>query len=210
VKQVIPGTIAACDGRMKRGDRILSVNGHSTSSLTNKEALQVLKDSGSHVTIFVSRKIGRQSSLPATPMTSTLQRGQGSSHVGSRKCSKNACLQCSKQHQTLKGGKSTLPRKIKGGMNGVYLVEVYKGPTGLGLQLQGSTDASMPIKVKAVLSGGPAFKSGKICVGNEIIEVNGVSFESLSQQEALKVMKDLPQGKVSIILRDHLASSSTD
>jgi len=31
VKQIIPGTIAARDGRMKRGDRILSVNGHSMS-----------------------------------------------------------------------------------------------------------------------------------------------------------------------------------
>jgi len=34
--------------------------------------------------------------------------------------------------------------------------------------------------------------------------------ESLSQQDALKVMKDLPQDKVSIILRDHLASSFMD
>jgi len=103
----------------------------------------------------------------------------------------------------LRGGRSTLPRKIKGGKNGVHLVEVHKGPIGLGLQLQGSMDASTPIKVKAVLSGGPAFKTGKIQVGNEIIEVNRISFESLSQQDAVKVMKELPQGKVSIILRDH-------
>jgi len=180
------------------------------SSLTNKEALQVLKDSGSHVTIFISRKVGRRTSLPAIPVISTLRRGQGSSDEGSRECSRDTCSQYFKRHHTLKGGRSTLPRKIKGGMNGVYLVEVYKGPAGLGLQLQGSTDASTPIKVKAVLPGGPAFKSGKIHVGNEIIEVNRVSFESLSQQDALKAMKDLPQGKVSIILRDHLASCSTD
>ena len=43
------------DGRARKGDTILSVNGKSFKGLTNNEALQFLKDTPRHVTIVLSR-----------------------------------------------------------------------------------------------------------------------------------------------------------
>lgn len=244
VKQVISDGVAAQDGRIKRGDRIISVNGFSVTGLSNKQALQKLKEAGDHVTLVMSRKVGRRASRATTPSASamvsgdasrtesrrvspqrspkTAHRKASSSDEGSREGSRGTSPQRARRHTrrksvtahgevlTFTDHKSTLPRKIKGAKFGVQLVELHKGPTGLGMQIQGSADAQSQITVKAVLRGGSAFRSGKIHAGDEILEVNGTSFEKLSQQEAHKIMKELPQGKVSIILRDHKAILETE
>lgn len=240
---MVPSGAAARDGRIKTGDRITAVNDQSLNGLSNKQALQKLKDAGDHVTLKIARKVGRRASRATTPLASarhsihgsgdtscvesrrmspqrsprgTLRRGHGagSSDEGSREGSRGTSPQHNRRHRrrqsvsaqgevlTFRGNRSTLPRKIKGAREGVHLVELHKGPTGLGLQLQGSVDATTPIFVKAVLRGGPAYKSDKIHVGDEVIEVNGIPFENMSQQDALKTVKNLPQGKVSMILRD--------
>ena len=109
---------------------------------------------------------------------------------------------------TLTDNKNTLPRKLHGAKVGVHVVELHKGPTGLGIQLHGGTDGTTPITVKVVLRGGSADKSHMIHEGDHILEVNKTSFERFSQLEAMKFMKSLPQGKVSIILRDHKVSQT--
>lgn len=159
-----------------------------------------------------SRKMSPQRSPRATYRRARAT--TGSSDEGSREGSRASSPQPTKKHHrrgsvtaqgevlTFRDNKSTLPRKIRGAKKGVHLIELHKGPTGLGLQLQGSMDGSTPITVKAVLRGGPAFKSGKMRVGDEIIEVNGISFEKMNHSDAVKTMKGLPQGKVSIILRE--------
>ena len=233
VKQVLPDGVASHDGRIKKGDRIISVNGCDVAGLTNKEALLKLKEAGDRVILITTRKIrrstqhsrqassanshavSRMSPEHSPKLTRRKGYGTGSSDEGSREGSCTASPRHSRKHQrrlsvtthgevlTFRDQKSTLPREIKGDKSGVHLVELHKGPTGLGLQLQGSSDPKTPITVKAVLKGGPASRSGKIHERDEVIEVNGTSFENMSYQEALKVMKSLPQGKISIILRNH-------
>lgn len=168
-----------------------------------------------------SRAESRRWSPQRSPRTST-KRGYatGSSDEGSRDGSRGASPQSSRRHKrreslTVQGEvllfrdkQSTLPRKLRGDKVGVHVVELHKGPTGLGMQLHGGMDGTIPIKVKVVLRGGPADKSHKIHEGDQILEVNGTSFENFSQQEALKFMKGLPQGKVSIIIRDHKVSQT--
>ena len=43
VHKVIPGTLADRDGRIQKGDRVLSINGKSTKGVTHREALSILK-----------------------------------------------------------------------------------------------------------------------------------------------------------------------
>jgi C-terminal processing protease CtpA/Prc len=40
---VIPGTLADKDGRIQKGDRVLSINGKSTKGVTHRDALATLK-----------------------------------------------------------------------------------------------------------------------------------------------------------------------
>ena len=233
--------IAFKDGRIKRGDRIVSVNDNSLSGLTNKEGLLLLKNSGDRVTLKLVRKIGRRTSCAPTPMASALQsrrssgdqskegslptsrpqtppkrlsqRRRGSaenSKEGSKASSPPSSRHWRRQSITNVGTesrKATLPRTLKSTV-GVKVVDLRKGPTGLGMQLMGGSDTTNPVTVKEVFPGGPAHKSARIRAGDVILEANGISFETLSHDEAIKTMKGFPQGKVSIILRDRTATLS--
>lgn len=55
VHRVLAHSIADKDGRVQRGDRILSINGRSTKSLTHRESLAVLKQPRSEIVLVVSR-----------------------------------------------------------------------------------------------------------------------------------------------------------
>ena len=43
VHKVIVGSLADKDGRIQKGDRVLSINGRSTKGVTHREALSILK-----------------------------------------------------------------------------------------------------------------------------------------------------------------------
>lgn len=81
-------------------------------------------------------------------------------------------------------------------------MDLHKGPTGLGMKVNGGPDGVTPITVKEVLKGGAADKCHNIHEGDEILEVNKTSFENYNKKQAMDFIKALPQGKVSIILRD--------
>ena len=40
---MIVGSLADRDGRIQKGDRVLSINGRSTKGITHREALSILK-----------------------------------------------------------------------------------------------------------------------------------------------------------------------
>lgn len=240
VKKVLPDSVAGRNGQLKRGDRIVSVNGNSLERASNKRATELLKNAGDHVILVVARKIGRRISTVTTPFESrrtsrhgsgenTRQGSKGSSPQQSRRLLKvpssgensqdesrgQTPPTTARRHNRRKSlgqsgevlafrERSTLPRKV-GSKIGVRLVELHKGPTGLGMQIQGGKDRDCPITVKMVISGGVAHKSGKIHPGDVIIEANCISFENLTHAEALKTLKGFPQGQVSLIIRDRTA-----
>ncbi len=226
--------VAHKDGRLKRGDRILTVNGQSLSGLANKDALKLLKEAGLDVTLVIARKIGRRTSTMTSPYISKIhsRRGSGdhsqqSSTGGSKQSSPHSTRKRKlSSGENSKGGsrgsspkpstrrhsrkpsttdRKTLPRQLSSTI-GVKVVELQKGPTGIGMQLQGGKEgANVPVTVKSVFPGGAAYKSAKIRKGDVILEANGISFEQISHDEAITTMKGFPQGKVTLILRDRNA-----
>lgn len=87
----------------------------------------------------------------------------------------------------------------------VFEVELVKDPT-LGLGITGGVDGENGIKpgdpgyhVYKVMEGYPAHKSGKIAVGDKLLEVNGVDISSLSNQESLALLMG-PEQHVSLLL----------
>ena len=275
VKEVVPCGVAARHGGIKKGDCILSVNGHSLVDKSMAEALEILREAGDHVTLVISRVIDKRTTkTPSSPLgPSAANKGESPDMVGVSRPLPNArnyakhtqgasqgtpsqhseykptsmdyskveswrmSLQWSPQNiysgetseprstmltpkqkrkkyasrdpqgkvLTFTDPQSTLPRKISGNKVGVYLVELNKGrhEGWVGLQLAGSEVAysGTPVIVKAVLRGSSAYRSGKIHVGDKVIEVNGVSFEDMSVREAVAFMRNLPEGKVSMIMR---------
>ncbi|XP_048583633.1 uncharacterized protein LOC5517610 isoform X2 [Nematostella vectensis] len=55
VRHVVPLGVAAKDGRIRKGDRVLSVNGRSTKGLTHQEVLNLLQNLPRRVVLVVSR-----------------------------------------------------------------------------------------------------------------------------------------------------------
>ena len=254
MKRVLPDGLVHRDGRIRRGDRIVSVNGKSFADLANKEALLLLKNSGDTVTFEVARRIGRRSSQAPSPISSQLQsrRSSGESTreppspvLGHRRTVKrrdssgsegapptppnvpappgtlrrrreslSAAYTSSTEDEdtlgvpmTVRGKTATMPRKLSSTV-GIKIVELHKGPTGLGMQIRGGSDVNLPITVKVVFPGGPAHKSGKVHPGDVIIEVNNESFENITHKEAIDKLKSFPQGKVSLLVRDRTATLS--
>ena len=95
---------------------------------------------------------------------------------------------------------ASLPRDI-GPRHGVKLVELVKGPTGLGMKIVGGKDQPKPFIVRDVFPGGSAAKSGQVFKHDQILEVNGRSFDNLTHREAIEYLKTVPPGKVQMLLR---------
>ena len=99
---------------------------------------------------------------------------------------------------------SSVAGRLGQSSQGIKVVELHKGPTGLGMHLKGSLtkETAFPIVIKEVLPGGVAYKSGQVHIGDILLEANGIPMEAITQSEAIKTIKGLPQGTVRLTLLD--------
>lgn len=216
VKNIVKGSLADKDGRLQQGDKLLSVNGVSLSNVTNREALQILRNAGNHISIVAVRYVGVDK-LKGTPLSSTvpsLTSSRNQSPRASRKALHDPIPEIptprrkmSKHFQPGKSTKSTsslhesghqtLPRDY----GTVKAIELRKGAQGLGMQLIGGIDVNKPVTVKEVFPGGAAHQSGKIRRGDQVLEINGKSFAPLTHREVIELIKNEPEGKVTLLVK---------
>ena len=60
---MITGSIADRDGRIRKGDRVLSINGKIIKGATHREALDILKSPRAEVVLVLSRPIQQSASI---------------------------------------------------------------------------------------------------------------------------------------------------
>ncbi|MPC35079.1 PDZ domain-containing protein 2 [Portunus trituberculatus] len=65
-----------------------------------------------------------------------------------------------------------------------------------------------PMDSKSLISGGAADKGGILKVGDELVSVNAVDVTGMARIEAWNFLKKLPDGTVTLVLRQKLDSSS--
>ncbi|CAK9290159.1 unnamed protein product [Gordionus sp. m RMFG-2023] len=69
-------------------------------------------------------------------------------------------------------------------------IELYKGTRGFGFSIRGGAEfENMPLYVYGIADSGPADKDGKLKVGDEILEINGIKTHMLSHCQALELIK---------------------
>lgn len=73
----------------------------------------------------------------------------------------------------------------------VHPVQLQKVNGSLGLNIIGGIELG-GIYVKTMAAEGPASLSGKINIGDRILEINGQSLEGLSRQEAVNILRTAP------------------
>ena len=177
IKGLVPGGLVEKDGRLKIGDRLISVNGNSSIELSYKDVVQLITSAEDPLTLVVKRHAQSATNRPGNPLVEVRR--------GNTETSYSPATLARIQQKNLK------------------VVEVVKGPTGLGMMVAGSdTKPYTPIIVKDIIRLGPADKTGQIFQGDVILKVNAVHFGSIGVSEAKAMLKELPQGPVELLLKE--------
>jgi hypothetical protein len=211
VHKVIPGTLADRDGRIQKGDRVLSINGRSTKGVTHREALSILKAPRAEVVLVLSR------SRSVTPAENGASYNSSAASSGDYAASYSYVnLGSSRPPKILESpldSKSLLSdlKFVDAPRGAPMTVVLKKEGTGLGFSLEGGKDSSLgdrPLTIKKIFTGGAADKSQVLRVGDEIIAVNSNDCTRMSRIEAWNFMKKLTDGTANIIVRQKLADKS--
>ncbi|XP_007902819.2 tyrosine-protein phosphatase non-receptor type 13 [Callorhinchus milii] len=191
IKAIIPGGAADIDNQIRKGDRLLEVDGISLQGITHKQAIECLKNTGQVVRLVLER--GQQ---PAATGSNTPESEQELVLTVTSQWNEDEYPEVSKA--------TTLPiipkdddfttdagttfevrlRKNSGGLGFSFLQMTYpniEDPGGGGL-----------VRIKKLFPGQPAEESGQIKVGDVILAVNGAVVQGLSYQEVLHLLRGAP------------------
>ena len=71
-----------------------------------------------------------------------------------------------------------------------YAVELGRGVRGFGFSIRGGREFhSMPLFVLRIAVDGPAAADGRLRVGDQIVEINGVNTKNMTHAEAIELIK---------------------
>ncbi|XKL68127.1 hypothetical protein PGB90_003618 [Kerria lacca] len=203
IKNILPKGAAVEDGRLKCGDRLLSVNGMDLSGKTQDDVVAELRSvpMGGKVKMVVSRQEdvhmkpehGDEMEVPvggASMNTNMLAKQESDTVDSAKKISSQGVDQSSifpwrqreiltfdvPVHDTEKAG---LGISVKG-----------KTSTSNGQkQNSGETTVDMGIFINSVINGGAASKDGRLRTNDQLLNVNGVSLLGLSNSSAMDTLR---------------------
>ncbi|XP_069782631.1 tyrosine-protein phosphatase non-receptor type 13 isoform X3 [Narcine bancroftii] len=152
VKAIIPGGAAEADGRIRKGDRVLSVNDISLEGATHKQAVETLRSTGQVVNLLLERGQLPAGSVhaPVTPQCTLPSAANGASEpVNKQEQGTNLMLSSAKDH--------TFTEDVPGYCRNA-------------------------VRIKKLFPGQPAAECGKINVGDIVLQVNDIPLKGLSKQ----------------------------
>ncbi|XP_078318993.1 multiple PDZ domain protein-like isoform X4 [Crassostrea virginica] len=175
ISDIVKGGTAEADGRLMQGDQILAVNKEDMRNATQEYAAAVLKTLMGKVSLTVGR----------------LKAG---SRASSRKNSTPG--------SALKKSESSVSNKSKGGKHSkshsedishIRIVELEHDLTGsLGLSIAGGIGSSIgdtAVIIANMSPAGPAAKSQKLKIGDQILSINEVQLDGMSHDEVVQLLK---------------------
>ncbi|KAL6489430.1 hypothetical protein MHYP_G00031710 [Metynnis hypsauchen] len=178
VHRVFPYGAAGQEGSIQEGDQVLSINGTALHNSAHWEVLRTLRKA----------------------------RGRGMAVVVLRRGTIAEA-----QHSTKDGLQQPAVKPVWSGVSvfppagSRVRVSLTKSNSDLGFSLEGGVGSSLgdkPLTVQRLFQGGPI---GKLCPGDELLEIQGQSLGNLRRLEAWNLIKKLPPGPVEVLLyRPHL------
>ncbi|KAL4640297.1 multiple PDZ domain protein-like [Arapaima gigas] len=175
VTDIIEGGLAETDGRLRKGDQILSVNGVDVRTTAEESVIALLKCCTGKIMMEVARfNPGPSSSETTVPV------GSQNSETGS-------------YEDTAYSWSADRSFQKSDGCLAIRTVSFSKGDTdSLGISVTGGLGSSLgdvPIFIAAMHPAGLAARSQTLEVGDRILSVNGVSIESLSHTDAAAMLE---------------------
>ncbi|XP_067846546.1 tyrosine-protein phosphatase non-receptor type 13 isoform X2 [Heptranchias perlo] len=196
VKAIIPGGAAEADGRIKKGDRVLSVNGIYLEGATHKQAVETLRSTGQVVNLLLEK-----GQLPATSVHAPVTPQCTPPSAGNQN---EPCESSGKQELVTKLVPSTAKDYTFVVDGNIFTVKLLKGSSGLGFSfIEGNEivpeHCRNVVRIKKLFPGQPAAECGKINVGDVILQVNDIPLNGLSKQEIVSVLRRTSQ-EVTLLL----------
>uniref|UniRef100_A0A8C3L0B3 Tyrosine-protein phosphatase non-receptor type 13 n=1 Tax=Chrysolophus pictus TaxID=9089 RepID=A0A8C3L0B3_CHRPC len=190
VKAVIPKGAAEEDGKIEKGDRVLSVNGVSLEGATHKQAVEMLRNTGQvvHLLLEKGQLSVAKAHAPVTPQCTP----------------PNLVGPCEPQEKPAIRATNTKDYSFVTAEN-TFEVKLLKNSSGLGFSFCREDNptpeqlGSTIVRVKKLFPGQPAAESGQIDIGDVILKVNGASLKGLSQQEVISALRGTSP-EVSLLL----------
>merc|ERR1719384_2643139 len=203
VHKVIAGSLADRDGRIQKGEQVLSINGRSTKGVSHREALSILKAPRAEVVLVLSRS---RSVTPADRSYDLIDAATATYNF----------INSSRPPKILES-----PLDSKSLSADLKFVDVPRGPpitvtlkkegAGLGFSLEGGKDSpygDRPMTIKKIFTGGAADKNGILKVGDEILFVNNVDITRMTRLGAWNFMRKLNDGSQVVVVRQKLDPSA--
>nr|XP_043894747.1 membrane-associated guanylate kinase, WW and PDZ domain-containing protein 1 [Solea senegalensis] len=154
------GSPAAKSGQIRPGDRLEAVEGRSVVKLPHRELAQILRRAGNTLRLTI---VPRPSTYTSS-LSETAENDLG--------------------HRSRKGQRSRPKRDSR-----YYSVDLDRGPSGFGFSLRGGSEYNMGLYVLGLMEGGPASRSQKIQVSDQLVEINGDSTAGMTHSQAVEQIR---------------------
>ncbi|EPB71425.1 PDZ/DHR/GLGF domain protein [Ancylostoma ceylanicum] len=207
VTKIIDGGAAYHDGRLGVGDRILAVDDVALENVTHEYAVNVLKQTGTKVTLLVLKadpnvsvatveETTSRQFVPSTPQYPASTPVRSSSMQDFNRSFDSQTALAYGSQAPIGGG--VAPHQVPITMD-PRPVPLYRGNQGLGFNIVGGED-NEPIYISYVLPGGVADLSGNVRKGDVLLEVNGRSLRNATHSQAAEALKNA-QNPVTLTLQ---------
>ncbi|XP_016360597.1 multiple PDZ domain protein-like [Sinocyclocheilus anshuiensis] len=232
VKSISRDSAVEQDGRIHVGDQIISVS-YFTKNVSDENLVYVLRHTGQTVNLKLVRRGFKledacPSIIPVTmETTATLSASRNSTMERTNtKHEENATpqsfsaspvrapdrrhgpvkLSSEEEHQLMQKWQNEL-----GVCSEVIVAQVEKFSENSGLGISLDMCAGRHI-LRSVLPEGPVGRSGKICSGDELLEVNGIPLRGETHKEVVDILKELPVSVTMVCCRPAplMTDSQTD
>uniref|UniRef100_UPI00358FE81B membrane-associated guanylate kinase, WW and PDZ domain-containing protein 2-like n=1 Tax=Myxine glutinosa TaxID=7769 RepID=UPI00358FE81B len=224
IGHIVPEGAAAREGHLQVGDRVVAIDGETLVGLTHADIVSRVAAAEHRITLTVSpsrqgsigsptvngsnkpsSKTTDQSgqSLSGKPITEMLIPDRAARCADQPKWPPSGQSQHVHRHENNrfdKRSRQDLHPQTSAIQEGTfYMVELERGPQGFGFSVRGGREAGIPLLVLRLADGGPAALSGRMQIGDELVEIGGESCHGMSHSRALQLIRGSGQ-HVSLLL----------
>ncbi|PAA85450.1 hypothetical protein BOX15_Mlig012730g4 [Macrostomum lignano] len=168
IGHIIDGSPASRCDKLRRGDRILAVNGVGAAGVHHEDIVRMVRDSGLQVRLTVGPPLPGQAGAPPPGLIGRAVAGPASQSSGSPE-------------------PASVPAVPPGGL---FTAVLHKTDKGFGFSIRGGAEFNqMPFYVLRIAEGGGAHQSGRLRVGDEIVSINDRPLAGITHTEAIQVIR---------------------
>ncbi|KAL1021542.1 hypothetical protein UPYG_G00014590 [Umbra pygmaea] len=183
IGRIIEGSPADRCGKLKVGDRILSVNSCSITNKSHSDIVNLIKEAGNTVSL---RIIPGDESSNASLLTNAEKIATITTTHTPQTATETRNNSKSKQAPPPPPPTQAQPSQD----SEFYSVDLERDSKGFGFSLRGGREYNMDLYVLRLAEEGAAVRNGNMRVGDEILEINGESTKNMKHARAIELIKN--------------------